>query len=102
MDITLLTALAFVSALSTLTTEGIKKLLNENKIPYKPNLLAGIVAIVLSCCSVIAYMLYFGKPFTVQMGVVLVAFSFLSWLSAMVGYDKIKQLLEQFKGSESK
>ena len=100
MNTTLLTALAFVSALSTLTTEGIKKILIENKIEYRPNLLAGLVAVILSCGSVLAYMLYYGQPFTVQMGVVLVTFSFLSWLVSMTSYDKVKQLLEQFKGSD--
>jgi len=103
MNTTLLTALAVVSALTTLTVEGIKKILDENKIEYKSNLLAGIVAIVLSCCSVICYMLYYSKPLTVQMVVVLIAFSFLSWLTSMTSYDKVKQLLEQFlKGSDSK
>lgn len=99
---TILSALALVSGLTTLTVEGIKKILDESKIPYKSNLLAGIVAIVLSCCAVIADMLYFGKTFTVQTGVILVCFAFLSWLCSMVGFDKIKQLLEQFKGSDSK
>ena len=100
---TILTALAIVSALTTLTVEGIKKILDENKIEYRSNLLAGIVAIVLSCGAVIADMLYFTKPFTVQTGVMLVCFAFLSWLCSMTGFDKIKQLLEQMgKGSESK
>lgn len=98
----IISALALVSGLTTLAVEGLKKILDESKIPYKSNLLAGIVAIVLSCGAVIAYMLYFSKPFTVQTGVVLVCFAFLSWLCSMVGFDKIKQLLEQFKGSDSK
>lgn len=97
----IISALAFVSALTTLTTQGIKKILDENKIQYKSNMLAGIVAIVLSCCAVIADMLYFGKTFTIQTAVTLVCFAFLSWLASMVGFDKIKQLLEQFgKGSD--
>ena len=100
---TILTALALVSALTTLTVEGIKKILDENKVEYKSNMLAGIVAIVLSCGAVMADMLYFGKSFTVQTAVTLVCFAFLSWLCSMVGFDKIKQLLEQMgKGSDDK
>ena len=102
MNTTLLTALAFVSVLTSLTVEGIKKILDENHKEYKSNLLAAIVAVGLSIAMVLAYMLYYGKSFTVQMGVVLVCFSFLSWLCSMVGFDKVKQLLEQFKGSDDK
>lgn len=94
----ILTALAIVSALTTLTVQGIKKMLDEQGKTYKSNLLAGIVSVVLSIGSVIGYVLYYGQAFTVQTVVLMVAFAFLSWLCAMVGFDKIKQLLEQFKG----
>lgn len=102
MNTTLLMALAMVSALTSLTVEGIKKILDEAHKEYKSNLLAAIVSVFLSIGAVLAYMLYFNKPFTVQMGVVLVCFAFLSWLCSMVGFDKVKQMLEQFKGSDSK
>ena len=49
----LLSALALVAGLSTLTTEGIKKILDEAGKTYKSNLLAGIVAIVLSIGAVL-------------------------------------------------
>ena len=94
----MLSALAIVSALTTLTVQGIKKMLDEQGKTYKSNLLAGIVSIVLSVACVIGYVLYFGQPFTVQTGVLTVAFAFLSWLCAMVGYDKVKMLIEQLRG----
>ena len=96
----LLSALALVAGLSTLTTEGIKKILDEAGKTYKSNLLAGIVAIVLSIGAVLCYVLYFGNPFTVLTFVTLVCFAYLSWLVSMNGFDKIRQLLEQFKGSD--
>lgn len=96
----MLSALALVAGLTTLTTEGLKKILDEMGKTYKSNLLAGIVAIVISIGAVICNVLYFGNPFTVQTGVMLVCFAYLSWLAAMVGFDKLKQLLEQFKGSD--
>ena len=98
----LLTALALVSALTTATTQGIKKILDEAGKTYNSNLLAGIVAVVLSIGAVLCYVLYYGNPFTVQIGVILVCFAYLSWLASQVGYDKLKELLEQFKGSDSK
>ena len=94
----ILSALAIVSALTTLTVQGIKKILDEQGKTYKSNLLAGIVAVVLSVACVVGYVLYFGQPFTVQTAVLMVAFAFLSWLCAMVGYDKVKMLIEQLKG----
>ena len=97
----LLSALALVAGLSTLTTEGIKKILDEMGKTYKSNLLAGIVAIILSIGAVLCYVLYFGNPFTVQTAVILVCFAYLSWLAAMASFDKVKQLIEQFNKKEN-
>jgi len=91
----LLTALAIVSALTTLTVQGIKKILDESGKTYRSNLLAGAVAIALSVACVIGYVLYYGQPFTEQVAVAMIAFAFLSWLCSMTGFDKIKQLIEQ-------
>ena len=100
MNTFIITALAIVSALVTLTVQGIKKILDEQGKPYKSNLLAAIVAIVLSVACVVGYVLYNGIAFSVQIVVMAVAFAFLSWLCAMVGYDKIAQLFKQFMGKE--
>ncbi len=100
MNTFIISALAIVSALVTLTVQGIKKILDEQGKPYKSNLLAAIVAIVLSVACVVGYVLYNGIPFTVQIVVMAVAFAFLSWLCAMVGYDKVAQLFKQFVGKE--
>ena len=98
MNTFIISALAIVSALTTLTVQGIKKILDEQGKTYKSNLLAGIVAVVLSVASVVGYVLYNGVAFTVQIFVLMVTFAFLSWLCAMVGYDKVKMLIEQLKG----
>lgn len=100
MNTFIITALAIVSALTTLSVQGIKKILDEQGKQYKSNLLAAIVSIVLSVTSVIGYVLYNGIAFSVQIVVMAVAFAFLSWLCAMVGYDKIVQLFKQFMGKE--
>lgn len=100
MNTFIITALAIVSALTTLSVQGIKKILDEQGKQYKSNLLAAIVSIVLSVASVIGYVLYNGIAFSVQIVVMAVAFAFLSWLCAMVGYDKVVQLFKQFVGKE--
>ena len=98
----IVSALAFVSVLTTLTVEGIKKLLDEQGTEYKPNLLAAIVAVVLSVMTIFCYALYFSVPFSIQLVVITVCFAFLSWLTSMVGFDKVKQLIEQFSNKEGK
>lgn len=100
MNTFIISALAIVSALTTLTVQGIKKILDEQGKEYKSNLLAAIVAIVLSIAIVVGYVLYNGIGFSVQIVVLTVTFAFLSWLCAMVGYDKVKMLIKQFVGDK--
>ena len=89
-----LTGLFFVTILTTLTVEGIKKLLGEK--PYNANLLAAIVATTLSLCVAIFYVLWNGLAISVQIVLATIAFAFFSWLASMAGFDKIKQLIQQF------
>ena len=91
----LLSALALISVLTSLTVEAIKKILNEKKVEYSSNLLAVIVSTILPVALCVGYTLYFGEPFTIQKVIVMIALTFLSFLSATVGYDKVKMLLEQ-------
>ena len=89
----LLTALAAISVLTSLTVEALKKLLGEKIKSY--NLLAAIVAVVLTIAISIGCLIYTGTTFTAQIAVIIVAMVFLSFLSSTVGFDKIKQLIEQ-------
>lgn len=92
----ILPALAGISALTTLTVEAIKKLLDEQGKTYKPNLLAAIVAVSLSVFVIFGYSLYNSMHLSIQLIVITIAFAFMSWLVSMVGFDKVKQLIEQF------
>ena len=91
----LLKALALISGLTTLTVEAIKKLLNDKQIQYSSNLLAAIVAVILTLCVSVAYVLYFAVPLRVQVIISVIALIYLSFLCATIGFDKIKQLIEQ-------
>ena len=91
----LLSALAIISVLTSLTVEAIKKILNEKKAEYSSNLLAVIVSTILTVALCVGYTLYFGEPFTIQKVIIMIALTFLSFLSATVGYDKVKMLIEQ-------
>lgn len=92
-----ITGLLFVSTLTGLVTEAVKKYLDERGTAYRPNALAGWVALVVSLLIGIAYIVITGAAVTATMIVYLVALMLLSWLCAMVGYDKVVQTLAQMR-----
>ena len=70
----LITALAAISVLTSLTVEALKKLLGENIKSY--NLLAAIVAVVLTIATSIGYLVYTQTVPTAQTAVIIVALVF--------------------------
>lgn len=91
----LITALAAISVLTSLTVEAMKKLLGENIKSY--NLLAAIVSVVLTIAVSIGYLVYTGTTFTTQILVIIIALVFLALLSSTLGFDKVKQMIEQLE-----
>ena len=94
---TFLLGLLISSTFTSLATEAIKKILTENGKSYSANTLAGIVALVLSTALGVCYVLVNNSEFTTQIIICIVALVFMSWLCAMVGYDKVIQAISQFK-----
>ncbi len=94
--------LLIVSTLTGLVTEGVKKLLQEWSITYYANTLAGIVAVVVSAAVGAGYMVMVKAAFNAKMAVYLIALIFMSWLGAMVGYDKVRQAIAQICDSSKK
>jgi hypothetical protein len=94
----LISALAIISVLTSLTVEALKKIFNEKGIKYSSNLLAVIVSVILTIAICIGFVLYTGVPFTIQEVIIMIALTFLSFLSSTVGFDKVKQMLEQLGG----
>lgn len=92
-----LALLMIVSVITGLVTEGIKKLLDEYGKAYKSNMLAGTVASVLSVFVGAGYVILMDARLNAKMAVILIALMMLSWLSSMVGYDKVVQAIAQFK-----
>ena len=92
-----LIGLLVVSTLTGLATEAVKHILSACNVKYQANVLSGIVALVLSAAVGIGYIFLAHVGFTAQSIVSLVALAFMSWLSAMVGYDKVIQVIGQFK-----
>lgn len=96
---TFLLGLLIASTLTSLATEGVKTILTERKKPYYANTLAGIVSLFVSSAVGAGYMVLTNTAFSAQVIVYLIALVFMSWLCAMVGYDKVVQAISQFKTS---
>ncbi len=64
----------------------------------KANIVAAIVAIILAVAIGIGYAIITTITITVQYIVMIIALCFLSWLCAMVGYDKVVQAISQITG----
>ena len=94
---TFLFGLLLTSTMTALVTEAIKIIMVEHNVAYRANTLAGIVALFLSTAIGVSYINITGIGFTTQIIICLVAQVFMSWLCAMVGYDKVIQAISQFK-----
>lgn len=92
--------LLVVSTLTGLVTEALKIWLDEHKKAYCSNTLAGYVAVVLSVAVGGAYTIMMEVAMNEKMAVCLIALILLSWLSAMIGYDKVMQAIAQIRGKK--
>lgn len=86
-----------VSVFTALVTEAIKKMMDEYGKTYKSNILAGVVSVVLSVLAGAGYIVMAEAQINAKMAVILIALVLLSWLCAMVGYDKVMQAISQIK-----
>lgn len=89
--------LLLVSVLTGLFTEAIKGWLSERGKKFYCNALAGYVAAGVSVLVSAGYLIITETAFNLKMAVYLIALVLLSWLAAMVGYDKVIQSITQFK-----
>lgn len=96
----LTTALLIVSLVTNLTVEGIKKLLNETTIKYSSNVLAAVVAVLLSCAVCAIYIIMNDIASTLKIGVEVCILMYLSFLTSTVGYDKVIQMIQQIQGTK--
>ena len=84
--------LLVISVLTMGITEAIKTFKKESEEPYSANLIAGIVAVVLSVAIAAAYIIMMEATLTAKLAVYLIA---LMLLGAMLGFDKVTQMILQ-------
>lgn len=94
-----LIGLMIISTVTSLVTEGVKKILDSCKKTYNSNILAAIVATVLSAAVGVGYVMFTGTTFTAQVIICIIVLVIASWLCAMVGYDKVVEVITKLKGA---
>lgn len=98
MTVTLfITLLAFFSTITSLCTEGLKKLFCEHGLKYSSNLIAIVVACIVGTLGTGAYYIIYSIPFTAVNIVCIFLMGCASAVCAMVGYDKVVQTIQQIK-----
>lgn len=88
-----------ISIFTSLTVEAIKTFIGDNY-TASSNIVAGVVAIVLSIVVGVFYCILAEVAFTTHIIIMLIALMFLSWLGSMVGYDKVIQAITQIKNKD--
>ncbi|MDE7184311.1 MAG: hypothetical protein K2O40_07535 [Lachnospiraceae bacterium] len=83
------------AAVTSLLTEGLKKLLDGMGVRYASNILVLIVALIVGCGTTALYYVNDQVPFTALNSVYLALMGVANWLGATLGYDKVRQTMEQ-------
>lgn len=97
---TFLVLLAAFAAITSVVTEGVKKFLDSMEVSYASNVVVLIVALVVGCGGTAIYYVNYQIPFNALTSVYLALMGVANWLSAMVGYDKVKQAIEQLESGK--
>lgn len=86
------------SIITSLFTEGVKKLFDSLGLSYASNIVALCCAVVVGGLGMIFFYIFTGADFTSTNNICIFLMMFSNWLVAMVGYDKVKQAILQLKG----
>lgn len=93
---TFLMLLSAFSVLSSLITEGIKKMAHD-KANLSFNIITLIVALIIGTCGCAIYYQLNNISFSINNVIYMVLMGFASGLVSMTGFDKVKQAIEQLK-----
>jgi len=94
MFLILLTAF---STITSLATEAVKKLLDKMELTYASNIIVLIVSSLVGGLGTIGYYIINNTEVTAANVACVVIMMVANWLGSMVGYDKVRQAITQFK-----
>ena len=92
-----LVGLLLTSTLTSLASEVVKKILTEYNKTYRSNTLVGLVSLITASIVGGIYVAISNIDISIHTCMCLFALICMSWLCAMVGYDKVIQAITQFK-----
>ena len=87
-----------VSVATGIVTQAVKNFLDGFNLTYSSNIVAGITSVVVGGFTFYGYTLYTGVEVNQLLIAVYIAFVVMSWICAMVGYDKVMQAVKQIAG----
>lgn len=89
--------LAMMAVAVSLITEAVKKLFEGTKFAYPTNLVVLIVSAVVGIGGTATAYIFMGIDFTPSNVVCMLLMAVAVWVGSMIGYDKVIQMIEQFK-----
>lgn len=92
--------LAFFSVLTSLLTEGVKKILDSLSVNYASNIVVLVVAEVVGGVGTSVFYLWNQYEWTTLHIICIFLMCVANWLGAMVGYDKVVQAITQLKNKQ--
>lgn len=103
MTLTLfITLLVILAVCVSLVTEAVKKFLDDAGVKYSSNVVVLIVAVIVGAVGTALMYLFLGIAFTPPNIVCMTLMAVAVWVGAMVGYDKVIQMIEQLKNLKLK
>lgn len=97
-----MTLLVILAVCVSLITEAVKKFLDDAGARYSANIVVLIVALLVGAGGTALMYLFMGIAFTPPNIVCMVLMAVAVWVGAMVGYDKVIQMMEQLKNLKLK
>ncbi len=80
---------------SPLITMAVKKMLDDLNRKYASDIVVLIISAIVSICGTVLYYTYMAIPFTaINIAFIAVLWIFV-WVGSMIGYDKVKEAIEQ-------
>jgi len=96
MTLTLFLALlTLFSTITSFVTEGVKKFLDSLKLNYASNIVVLVVAIIVGVAGTFICYQFTAIPIDTNNVICAILMGVANWFGAMLGYDKVKQLIEQ-------
>ena len=98
MTIALFVALLAIMAVAvSLLTEAVKKFFEGTKVNYSSNMVVLILSTIVGIGGTAMAYVSLGIPFTPPNIICMVLMAVAVWVGSMVGYDKVIQMVGQFK-----